>query len=67
MFGLKGLTRILGGMKKGPLFSWPLRCTLTYFWDRQTMKVIGVDCGGGGGGSGKSQLPLVCVWGECTV
>lgn len=48
-------------MKKGPFFSWLLRCTLTYFWGQRTMKVTGVDCGGGGGG--KSQLPLVCVGG----
>lgn len=33
MFGLMGLTRLLGAMKKGPLFPCLLRCTLTYFWE----------------------------------
>lgn len=32
MFGLMGLTRLCGGMKKGPLFPRLLRCTLTYFF-----------------------------------
>lgn len=44
MFGLMGLTRLRGGMKKGPLFLWPLRCALTYFW-----KAV-ADCGGRKGG-----------------
>lgn len=28
-----GLTQLLGGVKKGPLFPWLLRCALTYFWE----------------------------------
>lgn len=60
MFGLMGLTRLRGGMKKGPLFPRLLRCTLTYFWRQwPTMEVTGVDRGGRDGG--RSQLPLMCV------
>lgn len=33
MFGLMGLTRLRGGMKKGPLFPRLLQCVLTYFWE----------------------------------
>lgn len=62
MFGLMGLTRLRGGMKKGPLFPRLLRCALTYFWEAAADHGgPGVDRGGHGGGT--SQLPVVCVWG----
>lgn len=66
MFGLMGLSRLHRGKKKGPLFSWLLRCVLTYFWDAGTDRG-GHRVDGGGHGGGRSQLPWVWMGAKCSL